>query len=108
MPRGLVFPFPSPSGLTEDDLDRMRRFTAAIPGAQIDILAGRSRRTSAFLALAGRQLRVERNGEVISIHNASSGPPSGQNTGSDDLLAAIQAALSATEEPRRPPAVSIG
>jgi len=37
MTRGLVLAFPSPSGLTSDDLERVYRFVADIPGAQVDV-----------------------------------------------------------------------
>ena len=108
MPRGLVLPFPSPSGLLQDDVERLYRFTAGVPGAQVDILTGRSRRTSAIIALAGRQLRRGRDGEAVVVRDASGGPRSGQGPELDDLLAALQAALSATEEPLRPRATSFG
>ena len=108
MARGLVLPFPLPSGLIQDDLERLFRFAAGVPGAQVDILTGRSRRTSAILALAGRLLRVDRDGEAIVVRDAAGGLPSGQGSAFDDLLAALQAALSATEEPLRLRATSFG
>ena len=35
-----VLAFPPPSGLTPDDLERVYRFVAGIPGAQVDVFIG--------------------------------------------------------------------
>jgi hypothetical protein len=94
-------PFPAPCGLTQSDLERLCRFKADIPEAEIDILIGRSRRTSAALALAGRHLRIERDGEAVLVHDAFSGTL-GQVSAINDLLGTLQAALSMEEELRQP------
>jgi hypothetical protein len=46
MARGLVIPFPQPSGLTQNDLKRLYDFAASRPDAQIGVLVGGSRRAS--------------------------------------------------------------
>jgi hypothetical protein len=93
--------FPAPCGLTQNDLERLYRFTADIPEAEIDILIGRSRRTSAVLALAGRHLRIERDGKAVLVHDAFSGTL-GQVSAINDLPGTLQAALSREEEPWQP------
>jgi hypothetical protein len=108
MARGLILPFPAPSGLTQDDLERLYRFAAASPGAQISVLVGGSRRTSAILALAERHFRIERDGEAVLVRDAFSGPSPGQATTNADLLDTLQAALSVEDEPWQPRAASGG
>jgi hypothetical protein len=108
MAPALVLPFPPPSGLTQDDLERLYRFAADHPGAQIDILVSRNRRTSAILALAERHLRIERDGEAVLVRDAFSGPSADQATANGDLLDTLQAALSVEDEPWQPRTASGG
>ena len=108
MTRGLVLAFPSPSGLSPDDLERVYRFVADIPGAQVDVFTGRSRRTSAILSLAGHQLRVDRDGEAIMVHDASGGLAPAEDGANDHLRAALQAVVAAEEELERPRAACTG
>ena len=93
MRRGLVLPFPSPQRLTPDDCESLRRFAAASPDAQIDILIGRDRREIAVLAFAGRQLWIKRDETCVQARDGSNGQLLGKDTCIGRLLAAIHAAL---------------
>jgi hypothetical protein len=108
MTRGLVVPFPVPGGLTQDDLERLYRFAADCPDAQVSVLVGGSRRTSAILALAEHYLRIERDGEAVLVREAFIGIPARQVTPSSDLLGVLRAVLSAEDEPPQSQAALVG
>jgi hypothetical protein len=98
MQGGQVFAFPSPWGLTEDDLVCLYRFVTGTRGGQIDILTGPSRRTSAILAVAGRHLRVERDGDALFVRDLTTGHASARDAASDDLHLGIEAALRCNDD----------
>ena len=93
MRRGLVLPFPAQQPLTRDDHAGLRRFAAASPEAQIDILIGRDRREIAVLAFAGRQLWIKRDETSVQARDGSNSQLLGKDTCIGRLLAAIHAAL---------------
>jgi hypothetical protein len=105
---GLVVPFPVPGGLTQDDLERLYRFAADCPDAQISVLVGGSRRTSAILALAEHYLRIERDGEAVLVREAFSGIPARQATPGGDWLGALRAMMSMQDEPSQPQVALVG
>ena len=90
---GLVLSFPAQQPLTRDDRAGLRRFAAASPDAQIDILIGRDRREIAVLAFAGRQLWIKRDQTCVQARDGSNGQLLGKDTCIGKLLAAIHAAL---------------
>jgi hypothetical protein len=108
MARGLIIPFPPPSGLTQDDLERLYRFAAERPGAQISVLVGGNRRTSAVLALAEHHLWIERDGEAVFVRRGFSRFPADQPTPNGDLLSILQAVLSAEDEPPQSQSTLVG
>ena len=91
MPRGVLISFPA--RLTPHDREGLRRFAAALAGTQIDILTRGSRREIAILALAGRQLWVERDATGLRARDATSGWLLAEDTTIGGLLTAVQAAL---------------
>jgi hypothetical protein len=93
MRRGLVLPFPAQQHLTRDDHAALRRFAAAAPEAQIDILIGRDRSEIVVLAIAGRQLWIKRDETSVDARDGSNGQFLGRDTCMSRLLAAIQASL---------------
>jgi hypothetical protein len=108
MASGLVIPFPPPNGLTQNDLERLYRFAADRPGAQISVLVGGSRRASAILALADHYLWIERDAEAVLVRQGFSGLAANQATSSGDLLSILQAVLSAEDEQWQPQAACVG
>jgi hypothetical protein len=108
MARGLLVPFPTPEGLSQDDLARLYRFAADRPGAEISVLVGGNRRTSAILALAEHYLRIERDGEAVVVRRGFCGFPPDQATPHGELLSTLQAVLSAEDEPWQPQAALVG
>lgn len=93
MPRGIVLAFPSPQGLTRDDLEGLQRSAVISWGARIDILSSRKRRTVAILALAGRQLWIERDEATLRAREVTNGRQLAAGADVSRLLAAVQAAL---------------
>jgi hypothetical protein len=108
MTRGLIIPFPAPGGLTQDDLDRLYRFAADRPGAQISVVVSGNRRTSAILALAEHHLWIERDGEAVVVRRGFSGFPAEPATLDGDLLSTVQAVLAAEDEPPPSRAALVG
>ena len=93
MPRGVVLAFPSQQGLTRDDLEGLQRSAVISLGARIDILSSRKRRVVAILALAGRQLWIERDEATLRAREVSNGRQLATGADVSRLLAAVQAAL---------------
>jgi hypothetical protein len=91
MPRGVLISFPG--RLTQHDREGLRRFAAALSGTQIDILTRGSRREIAILAIAGRQLWVERDAIGLRARDATNGWLLAEDTTVGGLLTAVQAAL---------------
>jgi hypothetical protein len=108
MTSGLVIPFPPPNGLTQNDLERLYRFAADRPGAQISVLVGGSRRTSAILALADHYLWIERHGEAVLVRQGFSGFAADQAASNGELPSTLQAVLSAEDEQWQPQAACVG
>ena len=93
MRRGAVLSFPYPRGLRDAERDCLRRFVAAVPGAQADLLAGRNRQEIAILTLAGRHLWIIRTKTGFGARDAPSGQLIAENTCIGVLLATVEAAL---------------
>jgi hypothetical protein len=93
MRRGVVLPFPVQQHLTRDDHAALRRFAAAAPDAQIDLVIGRDRREIAVIAFAGRQLWIKRDKTSVHARDGLNGQLLGQDTCIGRLLAAIQGSL---------------
>lgn len=93
MRRGLVLPFPAHQHLTQDDHAALRRFAAATPDAQIDLVIGRGRREIVIVAYVGRQLWIKRDTTSIHARDGASGELLGQEACIDTLLAVIQRSL---------------
>jgi hypothetical protein len=108
MARGLAIPFPRPSGLTQNDLKRLYDFAANRPDAQISVLVGGSRRTSALLALADHYLWTERDAEAVLVRESFGQFPADPATSSGDLLSTVRAVLSAEDEPPQSQAALVG
>jgi hypothetical protein len=107
MTRGLVVPFPASGGLTQSDLERLYRFAAERLSAQISVLVGSNRRTSAILALEEHYLWIERDSEAVVVREAISGMPARQATPGGDLLSALRAMMSMEDEPSQPQAALV-
>lgn len=108
MARGLVIPFPRPSGLTQNDLKRLYYFAANRPTAQVSVLVGGSRQMSAILALADHYLWIARDGEAVLVREEFGQFPAVPATPKGDLLNTVQAVLSAKDEPPQSQAALIG
>jgi hypothetical protein len=108
MTQGRIIPFPAPGGLSQDDLERLYRFAAGCPGAQVSVLVGGSRRTSAILALADHYLWLERDTEAVLVRESFSRVPADPATPNGALLSTVQAVLAAEDEPPQSQAASVG
>ncbi len=93
MRRGAVLSFPYTRGLRDAERDCLRRFVAAVPGAQADILAGRNRQEIAILTLAERHVWIIRTATGFGARDASSGQLIAESPCICVLLATVEAAL---------------
>jgi hypothetical protein len=87
---------------------RLYRFAADRSGAQISVLVGGNRRTSAILAVEEHYLWIERDGEAVLVRESFGQISADPTTSSGDLLSTVQAVLSAEDESPQSRAALVG